>query len=421
MRVKSLQLRVAASDVLHLHPLSVHREEGVYLVGARAASGYVSTSESGAMAVRLLSEGLAVGAVHKRMEEVLGTSNFTLVPLLEKLLASGLVRAVGEQELKQGNRRQAGIPFQLHERYVSGLFSSPAIAGYILAVSAAVGLLLLQNGYLLRPSEIFANTKYSVLGALVFVIGIVNGAKHELAHAVAAAYLGVTARFSIGHRFLFPVLQTDLTDLWTVSRNKRFIAYAAGMISDLLTMAAIIIVSPLASWLARMSHLAVIEKAVPLVLTLTFLLAASQILWQFNIFVRTDVYYILANALNCRNLHGDAKAYLRGLAAGIARALGLPGGDAMRHRPALRIRMYAIVVAIGYALSAVYFASYLAGTFYVLSAGAMASTRALRLDGADKIAIALPLLIAIAVVAYSKYREMRSDRTVYHIRSLGTL
>lgn len=60
-------------------------------------------------------------------------------------------------------------------------------------------------------------------------------AKHEFAHVAAGAFLGVHARWRFGHRLFFPAVETDLSDLWMVERRKRYVAYGAGVFSDVLT------------------------------------------------------------------------------------------------------------------------------------------------------------------------------------------
>ncbi|MGH9899320.1 MAG: hypothetical protein ACRD4L_10790, partial [Pyrinomonadaceae bacterium] len=144
MQIRTIKLQIDESDIIHLHPISIHEENSQYLIGVKGTSAYVSTSEKGVMAVRLFSGGFSVGEIRRRMEMALGTSDFTLLPLLEKLLAAGMVQAVGDQQLQQGKSRHIGIPVNFNSHYISWLFSMPAIIGYILIVITAIGLLCLK-------------------------------------------------------------------------------------------------------------------------------------------------------------------------------------------------------------------------------------------------------------------------------------
>jgi hypothetical protein len=122
--------------------------------------------------------------------------------------------------------------------------------------------------------------------------------KHESAHVLAAAFLGVRADLSIGHRMFFPVIQTDLTSLWAVDRNDRYIAYSAGIVSDLATIALIVI----SFWLNAHGIVAVGEPF-QLLLTIALLVVTTTVVWQFNFFMKTDVYYaFLWPLLSCLQL-----------------------------------------------------------------------------------------------------------------------
>ena len=56
---------------------------------------------------------------------------------------------------------------------------------------------------------------------------------HELAHLIAARAVGVNSRMGISHRLWYLVAETDLTGLWSVTRNQRYLPMLAGMIVDL--------------------------------------------------------------------------------------------------------------------------------------------------------------------------------------------
>ena len=122
----------------------------------------------------------------------------------------------------------------------------------------------------------------------------------------AGRFLGIRARCRLGYRLFFPVVETDLSDLWTIEPRRRYLAYLAGVVSDVLAAALALI--------ARWAHLhGWIHLAPDLsrALEITVVIAIGVVIWQCNVFLRTDGYYVLANAIRARNLAGDAKAYLR--------------------------------------------------------------------------------------------------------------
>ena len=141
------------------------------------------------------------------------------------------------------------------------------------------------------------------------------------------------------------------------------------------------------------------------------------ILWQFNFFMRTDIYYILSNFFGCKNLYEDTKNYLWG---GLYRKLGW-------HRPSVVgvvtprelviIRVYAAFVVIGTAILSLFTVLVLVGIAYLLFA-ASSQTELLLTTGrpevglADKIGQAGMLLLALGMLAYATLVERRRRRRI---------
>ncbi|MET9340567.1 hypothetical protein [Nonomuraea sp. NPDC003804] len=150
---------------------------------------------------------------------------------------------------------------------------------------------------------------------------------HELSHILAARSLGVRAELSLGTRLQFLVVQTNVTGVWRLPRRARYRAHLAGMRTDLFLVS------------AAACALYVTENAVA---RLVMVICASQIVWQFLFFMRTDVYYAFANATGNKNLMADAQAYLR-----------------RRHRQAPRsVRIYAWFVIAGRVLGLAFLLGY---------------------------------------------------------------
>jgi putative peptide zinc metalloprotease protein len=129
---------------------------------------------------------------------------------------------------------------------------------------------------------------------------------HEMAHLVAARAVGVASRFGISHRLWFLVAETDMSGLWTVPREKRYLPILAGPLAD-ATSASLLIFSLFGfrhGWWALPDSVQTVARA----LLLIFLLS---LLWQCFLFVRTDLYYVVSNFFGCKNLLGDTEALLR--------------------------------------------------------------------------------------------------------------
>ncbi|HEU5373966.1 MAG TPA: hypothetical protein VFV38_00860 [Ktedonobacteraceae bacterium] len=127
---------------------------------------------------------------------------------------------------------------------------------------------------------------------------------HELYHILAARRLGVPSRLGIGRRFYFVVMQTSLEGLWGVPRRSRYLPFLAGMLADTIVFALLIIGAGLT--LTPGGALTLPGKiCVAFALTTIF-----RFLWQFNLYLRTDVYYVCANLFKCIDLQATTFRYM---------------------------------------------------------------------------------------------------------------
>lgn len=416
MRTITREIQIRDDDTLEFYPFSVSEESGAYLIGVIGNKSYLHISKLGLQTVHLLDEGLTLGTVKKRLQEIANVNSLTFQPLLEKLLSAGMVRYIGGQKTEISSQREFAFPLKVKPVRLRWLFSLPSLAALVFSLCVAVWMFRNQTWPLLKPTQVFTQHRYWVLVSLGLCISFANAAKHEITHALAASYLGVTARFSIGRRFIWPVFQTDMTDLWTVERRKRYIAYAAGMISDAWTAILILLVA----WGSQLHVLPRMDEWVLLFLTLAFYICLVNILWQFNIYVRTDVYYILASLFNCRNLHRDATSYLKSI---FKKTFSLPLEVLPATQFPFKIRLYALIVVLGY------FVASAGCLFYLIGLGALwYSSKAdvqhrawLGMSLEDKTALMVSLFISLFLVIYAAYHESRQEKVIYKISHSGTL
>ncbi|MEU6799016.1 hypothetical protein ABZ907_45610 [Nonomuraea wenchangensis] len=224
---------------------------------------------------------------------------------------------------------------RLRPHHVAWLFSRPAHAVLavlsVCAVAAAIAAPdVLPSLSTLVWSNSFTFTVAFAVGSWLLLL------VHELGHIAAARSLGVRAELSLGTRMQFLVAQTRITGIWGVPRRARYRAYLAGMRLD---------------WfLACVSVCTLYVAEIPL-MRLVMVICLSQIAWQFLVFMRTDVYYVLANATGNKNLMADAQAHLRATLTRKARS-------AERGKTPRSVRVYAPFLVIGRVLGLAFFAVY---------------------------------------------------------------
>jgi putative peptide zinc metalloprotease protein len=184
--------------------------------------------------------------------------------------------------------------------YMNWLFQRSFLVILVLVVCFAV-FLVSQRWSEFSHSFLYSLTPEGILAT----IGMMSLSKviHELGHAISASHFGCRVP-SMGFALLLgmPVLWTDVTDAWRLSkRSERLVIDAAGMVAELtLAVLATLLWTVLPDGPLRSG---------------SYLLASSA--WiitlgiNLNPFMRFDGYYLLSDALDIPNLQDRSFALAR--------------------------------------------------------------------------------------------------------------
>lgn len=331
---------VAPSARLRLHPLAARRDGDEWIVGRVATGDFVALPPVGVRAVEMLRDGLSVAETSARLTAETGEELDTL-GFVRDLIGLGFVAEVGGQPVPSPEPPPPTFPRLLprHVRWTLSPVLPPLLGALVLA---AVLVLLRRPGLLPGYRSLLWNPHGSLVLGLGFLAGWLLLLIHECAHLAVARATGVPARIRLGTRLQFLVMQTDISGIELASRRHRMTAYLAGMAVNVAVSATAVLL------LARTGAGTTAHR----VLAALVLLAVLPLPFQFMVFMRTDVYFVLQDLTGCRDLHGDGRAYARYAARTITRRRPRPADPSLelpaRERQAVRI--YSAVLVVGTAL-----------------------------------------------------------------------
>jgi len=288
--------------------LTAVRDGDGYVIGSPRSPDYLAVPEIGGRVVQWLRAGEDLGRCGELAEAAVGQpvdiarfvavlDDAGLLPADTDVLADAdvIVETAGAVSSRPVRGSRIG-------RF---LFGPVGMLAQIALGLAGIGLLV--SGPELRPTFedafIFAAPLPSML--LLAAIGTALGLLHEVAHVLAAAQYGVRSRMSVSRRLFVIVYQTDLTGLWGLPRRQRAIPIAAGMTSDAAVMGLLLLVEQFLPVDAGPIALAVVRALI--------LLKFTSLLFQIEIFMRTDAYALFALATRSRNLWATKGAVARQL------------------------------------------------------------------------------------------------------------
>ncbi|MBE1535580.1 hypothetical protein [Actinomadura algeriensis] len=351
------------------HPLVIRPDDDdpdTVVVGRLRIGEFVELPAVYGDAIALMREGLTVGAAERRIaadQQV----EVDLAELVEALTDLGFVRSIDGEPLPDPAERAPGSHFaRLTERNVAWLFGLPAKLVWLATIGAALVTLALRPELLPSYSDFFWGDYVGLTVLVNTVMMSMSISVHELMHLMAARSLGAPGRIGFGTRLHNLVAQTDVTGVWGVPRRSRYRVYLAGLAWDALLMATLVL-------LVAHAGLPGAAKAVLQALVVTVLLTIP---FQLQVYMRTDLYFVLRELLRTRNLFDDGLSYARYL---LARLIG-----AVRRRPStvpdptrelsprerLATRLYSVFLVLGASITLASFALF--GAPIVIAAAARA-------------------------------------------------
>jgi len=291
-------------------------DRGIPLVGCPAVHRYLEVDQDTIHGIRALQSTATIGEAESRILAETG-EEVDLVYLANVLLDRGFIATVdGEEVGADLVKKTPSLLTRVPPERVAFL-RNPVFVAAVVGLTA-FAMLLLATEPTLRPRRedlfLLDNPLESFLlsfGTLLLLAGL-----HELSHYFMAWSYGVRSSFSLSHRFYVIVMQTNVTNVWTLPRRQRIAVFLAGIGFNLVVLSAAVVALAVSD--AGFHQLSFTQEAV---LRWIAYLSWIPVMFQFFVFARTDFYYVLMTLVGERNLTADARAYLRFLAGRLWRSI----------------------------------------------------------------------------------------------------
>jgi hypothetical protein len=281
---------------LRLHPLTYLDEGDEVTVGRADTDSYGLFPPDGAALVRQLEAGKSPGEAAQWYQEQYGEAVdieefLDVLQDLDLLVKDGEVAAAAQT-----------IGWQ---RLGRAMFSPVAWVGYALLIGGALTAMVRNPA--LDPS--YKHLFFTRSSLTLLTVGIVLGQVpflllHEAFHALAGRRLGLNSKLSIGRRFYYLVFVTSLDGLVAVPRRKRYLPMLAGMLLDVVVLAALTLGA------AALGGTTGFGALVYKLLLCTAFGVVLRLAWQFYFFLRTDLYFLAITVLGCNDLQTVSKQLL---------------------------------------------------------------------------------------------------------------
>lgn len=300
---------VPAADAwneLQLIPLSIQQEGDSYLVGSLDLNRFYQMPGIGVEIIRLLQGGLSLEEIKRRLSTT-DAAEFDLDDFASTLVGIGFAH-VGSSPMEINDAPAQGTKWlQAAGKIGRAIFSWPSACLYSVVIIYAVSCVVKMPATLPSLNVFYFPHHLTASLLLLLLLYFAVVLLHELGHMLAAARVGINTYLGIGTRLWTIVMEADLTGVLSLPRRKRYLPLFAGLLTDVLNVSILVSI---------ISHLVRVH-ANPFLIQLLQALIMQILLvmsWQTNVFLRTDLYYVMCTALAYPDMDRDARLYLRALA-----------------------------------------------------------------------------------------------------------
>ncbi|PZG16850.1 hypothetical protein [Nonomuraea aridisoli] len=294
-------MSVPETTTVRLRPLSVVPEnDDEVLVGDPETGVFVTIPAVGGVVINALLRGATLEETAAEAEAVAGEP-VDIPSFVETLRELGFVDDGAPEELEavrtapiQARRWLAGV----RQEVIRPFFGPVAWICYAACAVFSVAVFVTSPELFPRPAEdAFAFGDIGLSAVLLMPFSMVSMALHECGHWLAARAIGIRSRFGVDRRLMLLVFETDLTQVWAVPRRQRYGPLLGGMAIDAVVLAVLL-------GLRLLIHTGAWSppETVDATLAVWVFVKLTGFLWQCMVFLRTDLYAVMVNALGCRNL-----------------------------------------------------------------------------------------------------------------------
>ncbi len=395
-RTVDIEVRYDQDQPVVLHPLVYLTDGDEITIGRPDIDSYGIFPTDGAELVRRLAAGETPRAVERWYETEYGESAD-----LEHVLA-----ALDELDfIVSADETPAGSAPVRWQRLGAALFSPPAWIGYAALLTWAAIAMLRSPELLPNYRNLFFTDYYTVIELVLFAGAVPLLILHEAYHVLAARRLGVRSRVSIGRRLYYIVLETSLDGLVAVPRRKRYLPILAGMLIDLLALAALTVIADL-----NRGPDGTFTLAGRICLALAFA-TVLRLVWQFFFYLRTDLYVLMSTLLGCVDLHTTAKRLLTNRASRLLGRHDRIHDETLWHPVDRRAaQWYSWLIVAGYTFSIATFLIAVAPAVYRMFAGAITRLAGNATTGGETFDSVVFLTLNLAQILLTVWLAVRERR-----------
>ncbi len=263
----------------------------------------ITLDEYAAEALKLLAQGIRVEEVAKKLD----ASIHTVELFIRHLEDSNFIKSINGIEISDAGKKISPIPTFIPQQILRIIIDKNILVlAFVFVISGLIIGLYYQDFLPSYTHFFWTNDLLLVLVSLTF-FGIIHLFIHEWAHVIATYAVGGVASLKISHRFISIVAVTESYHLGLLEKKQRYLVYLAGLFIDFFLIS-------LNYWLILLGRITG-NSQFESILKFDTVILIGNVVWQFNIFLETDMYNFLSEYMDDEHLRANTiKKFLHVLA-----------------------------------------------------------------------------------------------------------
>jgi putative peptide zinc metalloprotease protein len=296
-------MNLKLSSCLLLVPIEVRKDKKHYIVEDKFSGDFYEMSEVCIDAIHLIQYGEQLGEIEQQLKEKFPQEEVDLLGFATQLLELNLIESIDGVKVgnKQINKEKLGFMWISPKQ---GKFFFNKVAYIFYFALFVINIVLIKEHPSLFPhyKDIFV-FDYMFLNIILWMIlTFVLVLFHEIGHVLAMRAHNLPTKLEVGHRLFLVVFETDTSSVWKLPSKKRNVLFLAGICFDTFILSFVLIMQ-----LFLESTSGIFLSIMKVIILDTF----TRIVYQFCVYMKTDLYYVIENVSGCYNLMENAQRLLR--------------------------------------------------------------------------------------------------------------
>jgi len=294
-------MNISYETKLSLRSITMQKHKKHYIVEDTEAGEFYEMPQPCIDAIEMINQSTPLDEIESYLKVNYPNEQINIPDFVNQLLELDLVSEIDGVELTRNteSKNHSGytwIPASLGRLF----FNQISVKLYILLLAASVAMLLFKPGLFPQYHDLFVFDLMLENVVAWLLITFVLVLLHEFGHVLAVRSENLPARIEVGHRLFFVVLETDMSQVWSLPAEKRNKLYLAGMYFDIA-----ILFGALTAQFFTMEH-ALLTGLLKLIVLNTFI----RLVYQACVYMKTDLYYVIENWTGCYNLMENGRNVL---------------------------------------------------------------------------------------------------------------